>query len=102
MFPLGRRARRCSLPRTGQAKRQPVGSIDGEYFGQDRATGDSRPDGQSAAQPMSLLRPRRQSRLLGWHVGEVIPMGVYTDAQMRAATFGTAESKDRNVAWRCG
>jgi hypothetical protein len=32
-------------------------------------------------------------RLLGWHVGEVIPMGFYTTAQSNEAAFGTPKGR---------
>ena len=58
----------------------PVGSIDGEYFGQDRVTVTSgrmaRPDRAD-----EFVATAQAAHLLGWHVGQVIPMGFYTNAQ---------------------
>jgi prolyl-tRNA editing enzyme YbaK/EbsC (Cys-tRNA(Pro) deacylase) len=36
--------------------------------------------------------------LLGWHVGEVIPTGVYTNAQMGEPAFGR-QGSSRTSAW---
>ena len=58
----------------------PVGSIDGEYFGQDRVTVTvgrmARPDRAD-----EFVATAQAAHLLGWHVGQVIPMGFYTNAQ---------------------
>ena len=35
------------------------------------------------------------ARLLGWHIGKVIPMGFYTNAQRNEPAFGTARVKPR-------
>jgi hypothetical protein len=83
-FPLTRRGTPV-IPRAfadGQAA--PIGSIDGEYFGQDRVTVTegrmASPDRQD-----EFVATAAAARLLGWHVGEVIPMGFYTNAQSPSA-----------------
>ena len=72
----------------------PVGSIDGEYFDQDRVTvtAGRMADPDTADQ---FVATAQAARFLGWHVGEVIPMGVYTNAQVNAAAFGTTKVKPR-------
>jgi hypothetical protein len=58
----------------------PIGSIDGEYFGQDRVTVTAgrmaRPD-----RAAEFVATAQAARLLGWRIGQVIPMGFYTNAQ---------------------
>jgi hypothetical protein len=100
VFPLGP-AGAAVFPaayRSGEAA--PVGSIDGEYFGQDRpAVTAGRMANPRAAD--EFVATAQAARLLGWRVGEVIPMGVYTNAQMGAATFGTPKEKpQRRLAMR--
>jgi hypothetical protein len=80
-FPLTRKGIPV-IPRafsSGQAT--PIGSIDGEYFGQDRVTVTAgrmaRPDRAD-----EFVATARAARVLGWHVGQVIPMGFYTNAQL--------------------
>jgi hypothetical protein len=79
-FPLTRGGA-PTIPRAfATSEAAPIGSIDGEYFDQDRVTVTA---GRMAS-------PKRQdefvatapaARLLGWHVGQVISMGFYTNAQ---------------------
>jgi len=59
---------------------QPIGSIDGLYFDQDRVTvaAGRMADPRRADQ---FVATATAARLLGWHVGEVIPMGFYTNSQ---------------------
>jgi hypothetical protein len=94
VFPLGP-AGTAIFPaayRSGEVA--PVGSIDGEYFGQDRAAVTAgRMANPGAAD--EFVATAQAARRLGWHVGEVIPMGVYTNAQISADTFGTATVKPR-------
>lgn len=58
----------------------PIGSIDGEYFDQDRVTVTAgrmaNPDRADEFVTTALA-----AQLLGWHVGQVIPMGFYTNSQ---------------------
>jgi hypothetical protein len=71
---------------TGEAS--PVGSINGEYFNQDRVTVTA---GRMADPKRAdeFVATALAERLLGWHVGQVIPMGAYTDAQTSEPGFGT-------------
>jgi hypothetical protein len=59
---------------------QPIGSIDGEYFDQDRVTltAGEMADPRRADE---FVATSTAARLLGWHVGEVIPMGFYTNSE---------------------
>jgi hypothetical protein len=79
-YPLGRAGAPASsayaLGNTG-----PVGSINGEYFNQDRVTVTA---GRMADPKRAdeFVATALAERLLGWHVGQVIPTGVYTNAQV--------------------
>ncbi len=68
---------------------QPVASVDGLFFDQDRlavtAGRMADPD-----QPYQIVMTASAARLLGVHVGEVIPYGVYTEDQQTLPGFGTA------------
>jgi hypothetical protein len=65
-----------------------VGSVNGLYFNQDRVTvvrgrmADPRRPGQ-------VVMTMQAARLLGLHVGAVVPMGFYTNAQSLSPGFGT-------------
>jgi hypothetical protein len=65
-----------------------VGSVDGLYFDEDRAT----PVAGRMANPNradEFVTTALGARDLGLHVGQVIPMGVYTSNQFSAPGFGT-------------
>jgi hypothetical protein len=93
-FPLGPSGAAVFPPAYQSGEAAPVGSVDGEYFDQDKVTvtAGRMADPGSADQ---FVATAQAIRLLGWHVGEVIPMGIYTSAQVNAATFGTAKVKPR-------
>jgi ABC-type lipoprotein release transport system permease subunit len=66
----------------------PTGSVDGLFFNEDRAT----PVVGRMADPRradEFVTTALGARALGWHVGEVIPMGVYTYDQFSQEGFGT-------------
>jgi len=91
-FPLGRTGAPIFPPAYLSGEVQGVGSVDGEYFGQDRVTvtAGRMADPDRAGE---FVATAQAERLLGWHVGEVIPMGFYTDAQTGQPTFGTTKVK---------
>jgi hypothetical protein len=91
-FPLGRTGAPIFPPAYLSGEVQGVGSVDGEYFGQDRVTvtAGRMADPDHAGE---FVATAQAERLLGWHVGEVIPMGFYTDAQTGEPAFGTAKVK---------
>jgi len=91
-FPLGRNGAPSIGPAYSSGEVIPVGSIDGEYFDQDRAavTAGRMADPNSADE---FVATAESERLLGWHVGEVIPMGFYTNAQSNEPAFGTPKVK---------
>ena len=71
-----------------------IGSIDGEYFDQDRV----------AVTEGRLADPKRRDEFVAtaeaeqdahWHLGEVVPMGFYTVAQTELPDFGTSKVKPR-------
>jgi MacB-like periplasmic core domain/FtsX-like permease family len=88
-FPLGRTGAAAFPPAYVSGAVQPIGSIDGEYFDQDRVTVTA---GQMADPDRAdeFVATAQAARLLGWHVGQVIPMGFYTTAQTNEPAFGTA------------
>ena len=94
VFPLGPGGAAIFPPAYLSGEAAPVGSIDGEYFDQDRVTvtAGRMADPDTADQ---FVATAQAARFLGWHVGEVIPMGVYTNAQLNAAAFGTTKVKPR-------
>ena len=66
----------------------PVASVDGLFFRQDRVT---LTQGRLAdpRRPDEIMMTASAAHYLGFHVGEVIPYGLYTNAQQRVAGFGT-------------
>ncbi len=66
----------------------PVGSVDGLYFDEDRAT----PVAGRMADPgraNEFVTTAVGARSLGLHVGQVVPMGVYSSSQFGLPGFGT-------------
>ena len=66
----------------------PTGSVDGLYFNEDRAT----PVVGRMANPSradEFVTTASGARALGWHVGQVVPMGVYGANQFGLPGFGT-------------
>ena len=68
---------------------QPVASVDGLFFDQDRLAVTA---GRMADpnRPDEVVMTALAAHLLGVHVGEVIPYGVYTPHQQTLPGFGTA------------
>ena len=65
------------------------GNVDGVYFDVQRATvTQGRMADPARADEFVATAPAAQ--LLGWHVGDVIPMGVYTNDQTALPDFGSA------------
>ncbi len=66
----------------------PAGSLDGLYFNEDRAT----PIVGRMANPRRVdefVTTASGAHALGWHVGQVVPMGAYTSNQFGLPGFGT-------------
>ncbi len=66
-----------------------AGSVGGEFFSADRLviTAGRLPDVDKADEFMTLAAT---AKFYGWHLGEVIPMGIYTNQQTESPAFGTA------------
>src|SRR5271155_5743420 len=65
-----------------------LSSLDGEFFGQDRLTAvEGRMSNPKRAD--EIVMTASAARLLGVRVGQVIPLGYYTPAQMGESGFGT-------------
>src|SRR5206468_5868501 len=65
------------------------GSVDGLYDDQDRFTVDQ----GRVANPKradEFMTSAADARRFGWHVGDVVPIGIYTNAQTTMPGFGTA------------
>jgi hypothetical protein len=70
----------------------PIGSLNGEYFNQDKvAVVEGRMANPRRADEFVLTTAA--ARLLGWHVGQSIPMYFYTTAQAQLPGIGTAAVK---------
>jgi hypothetical protein len=69
-----------------------VGSVEGEFFTQDKVAVVS---GRMADPKKAdeFVMSVQAEQLMGWHVGQSIPMYFYTDAQSSLPTFGTAKVK---------
>ena len=67
----------------------PAGSVDGLYFDEDRATAI---EGRMASPGRAdeFVTTAVGARLLGLHIGQVVPMGFYGPAQASLPGFGTA------------
>ena len=78
----------------------PVGSVDGLYFDEDRAT----PVVGRMANPNradEFVTTALGARALGLHVGQSIPMGVYTPTQFGSPGFGTPSvAPERRIAMK--
>ena len=77
-----------------------VGSVDGLYFDEDRATpivGRMAPPNRAD----EFVTTASGAHLLGIHVGEVIPMGVFTATQFNSPGFGTPSvTPERRIGMR--
>ncbi len=78
-------------PRLGTATLESTvafASVDGLYFDEDRlAVTDGRM--ADARRPDEIVMTARAARILGFHVGQVIPYGLYTQQQEGLPGFGT-------------
>jgi hypothetical protein len=72
---------------TGEAF--PVASVNGLFFTQDRVT-VTQGRIASAAQPDEIMMAAVVAKQLGFHVGQVIPYGFYSEAQQNLPGFGTS------------
>jgi len=69
-----------------------VGTLNGEYISQDKfAVVDGRSANPKKAD--EFVMTTSAVRLMGWHVGETIPMAFYTNAQVSKTTFNPAKVK---------
>jgi hypothetical protein len=91
-LPAGKAGAPRNLPAFATGDVVPIGSLNGEYFNLDKAT----------VVEGRMANPRRANefvlttvaaRLLGWHVGQSIPMYFYTTAQANLPGIGTAKVK---------
>jgi FtsX-like permease family len=66
----------------------PTGSVDGLYFNEDRATvvAGRMADPRRADE---FVTTAAGARVMGWHVGQVVPMGAFSSSQFGEPGFGT-------------
>ena len=72
------------------------GSVDGLYFNQDKVTVTA---GQMAdpAAPDQFMLTAAQAQSMGLHVGDKVRFGIYTNAQIQLADFGSARVRPYRV-----
>jgi hypothetical protein len=91
-LPAGKAGAPRNLPAFESGDVVPIGSLNGEYFNQDKpAVVEGR-----MANPLStneFVLTAAAARLLDWHVGQSIPMYFYTTAQSGLPGIGTARVK---------
>jgi hypothetical protein len=83
-FPLSRSGR--ALIPTALAKGQvaPIAGLAGEFFSQDKVT-VTRGRMASPGRQDQFVTTAQAARLLGWHLGEIVPMGFYLNSQAPSA-----------------
>ena len=91
-FPLGRTGAPIIGPAFLSGEVSTIGSINGEYFDQDRVTVTA---GRMAdpSRADEFVATAQAESLLRLHVGEVVPWGFYTPAQSNEPAFGTVKVK---------
>jgi hypothetical protein len=83
-FPLSRSGNAVIPTALAGGEVAPIAGLDGEYFSQDMVTVTQ---GRMAApgRQDEFVTTAPAARLLGWHVGEVVPMGFYLNSQAPSA-----------------
>ena len=91
-FPVGRRGAPLNVPAIASGAVAQVGVLNGEYFSQDKVTVI---DGQMANPKKAdeFVMTADAEQLMGWHLGQAIPMYFYTTAQSSLPGYGTAKVK---------
>jgi hypothetical protein len=91
-LPAGKAGAPRQLPAFQSGDVVPIGSLNGEYFNQDKvAVIRGRMADPHRADEFVLTAAAE--RLLGWHVGKTVPMYFYTTAQAQMPGIGTAKVK---------
>jgi hypothetical protein len=91
-LPAGKAGAPRNLPALASGEVVAVGSLNGEYFSQDKvAVVNGRMANPKRANEFVLTTAA--ARLLGWHVGQSIPMYFYTTTQAGLPGIGTAKVK---------
>jgi hypothetical protein len=91
-LPAGKAGAPRQLPAFESGDVVPIGSLNGEYFNQDKvAVIQGRMADPHRADEFVLTAAAE--RLLGWHVGKTVPMYFYTTAQAQLPGIGTAKVK---------
>ncbi len=91
-FPQGPNGAPLVPPALASGEVAGVGNLEGEYFSQDKvAVTDGRMADPRKADEFVMTADAE--RLMGWHVGQVIRMYFYTNAQTQLPNYGTAKVK---------
>jgi hypothetical protein len=87
VLPLGPNG--APTPQAGGSAGGGSGSVDGLYFDQDRFAIDQ---GRLAnpKRANEFMTSAAAARRFGWHLGDVVPIGIYTNRQTTMPGFGTA------------
>ncbi|MGC2485289.1 MAG: FtsX-like permease family protein [Acidimicrobiales bacterium] len=85
-------------PKLGSGNAIPEAGLDGEFFTQDRV---SVIQGRLANPHVAneFMTTALAERLMGWHVGSVIKMGVYSSSQLGSKGFGTAAVPPKKILY---
>ena len=92
VIPTGAHGQLLSSAALGSGKVATVGGLGGEYFSQDKVAvldgrlANPKSSNQFVATPVA-------ARLMGWHVGQFIPLNFYTGPQTSLPGFGTKKVK---------
>jgi hypothetical protein len=81
-----------STPAALDAEVDTIGSVNGMYFTQDRVV-VARGRLANPARADEFVATGEAARLLGWHLGQVVPIGLFTPAQGNSPDFGTPKVK---------
>ena len=83
-FPLSRSGHIVIPTVLAEGEVAPIAGLAGEFFSQDRVT-VTRGRMASPVRQDEFVTTSQAARLLGWHLGEVIPMGFYLNSQAPSA-----------------
>ncbi|HXR21209.1 MAG TPA: hypothetical protein VN786_01525 [Acidimicrobiales bacterium] len=79
-FPLSRSGHLVIPTALAEGKVNPIAGLSGEFFTQDRVT-VTRGRMASPGRQDEFVTTAEAAQLLGWHLGEVVPMGFYLNSQ---------------------
>jgi hypothetical protein len=83
-FPLSSSGHAVIPPALAEGEVAPIAGLAGEFFTQDKVT-VTRGSMASPGRQDEFVTTAEAARLLGWHLGEVVPMGFYLNSQAPSA-----------------